>query len=229
MLLQSPRHRFNAVLVEIRAATPPAGGFELELYTAMTNKAAPRTDTTYAYDLFADDDHRPVLDAFLLSGATLDVITAVLFIPIPVLQIYEYLFFDRTSFRNRLEKISYASTYVGSAFAKELLKTGIMVGVDYLIWTYGGKEDVDTRLVVRHTMVDAYYRGMAHKGNSLTSGVSKESQKWWGTAIKNAEILEKMDPRTTKQAIEELRIALETTDETTPVEQSPVSLEDILH
>ena len=103
MLLQSPRHRFNAVLVEIRAATPPAGGFELELYTAMTNKAAPRTDTTYAYDLFADDDHRPVLDAFLLSGATLDVITAVLFIPIPVLQIYEYLFFDRTSFRNRLE------------------------------------------------------------------------------------------------------------------------------
>jgi len=226
----SPRHRFESVLAAVKTSTPPPpGDLEAALHGLIKRNGPPDPWAEYAYDLYLDVQHRSVLDAFILAGAELDVVSKVLGIPVLVLMAYEYLFFDMATFRNRLEKITYASNYDGDAYAAELLKTGIMVGADYLIWTYGGKDTVDTRAVVRHTMIDAFYRGMSHKGNSLTSAVSKESQKWWATAIRNAEILEKMDPQATKQAYEELRIALEGVDETVSVEKSPVPVDDIMH
>jgi len=226
----SPRHRFESVLASVKTATPPPpGDFELALHGLITRTGTPDPLVEYAYDLYLDTQHRAVLDAFVLSGADRAVMSSVLGIPALVILAYEYLFFDVTAFRNRLEKISYASNYDGDAYAGELLKTGIMVGAEYLIWTYGGQQSVDTRVVVRRTMIDAFYRGMSHRGNSLTSSVAKESQKWWATAIRNAEILEKMDPQATKQAYEELRIALEGVDETISVEKSPVLLDDIFH
>lgn len=226
----SPRHRFEAVLAAVKTASPPPEGeVEKALHAYITRTGTPSSTVEYAYDLFLNKQHRAVLDAFILADADRTVVSKVLSIPPSVLMAYQYLFFDVETFRNRLEKISYASTYDGDAYAAELLRTGVMVGPEYLVWTYGGREAIDTRQVVRHTMIDAYFRGMSHKGNNLTSGIAKEAQKWWATAIRNAEILEKMDPQASKQAYEELRIALEGVDETTPADKAPVPLEDILH
>lgn len=230
MIRVSPRHRFESVLQAVKTSSPaPAGELEAALYGLMTKTGAVDPWAEYAYDLYLNTQHRAVVDAFILAGANREAVSKALHIPVLVLLAYEYLFFDTSTFRNRLEKITYASNYQGDPFAAELLKTGVMVGPDYLLWTYGGADNIETRTIVRHTMIDSFFRGMSHKGNSLTSGVAKESQKWWATAIKNAEILEKMDPQATKQAYEELRIALEGADETIPVEKAPVSLEDILH
>lgn len=228
----SPRHRFEAVRNAVNSPPAPTGDLEEALFLIISGnpqKAHVNQTVEYAYDLYLNSSHRCVLDAFILAEADRPTVSKILSIPLSVLMAYEYLFFDTTTLRNRLEKISYASNYDGDAYATELLKTGIMVGPQYLIWTYGGREEIDTRVIVRHTMVDAFYRGMSHKGNNLTSGVARESQKWWATAIRNAEILEKMDPQASKQAYEELRIALEGIDETTPTDKSPVPLEDILH
>lgn len=225
----APRHRYDAVVTAVKARTPPAGGRELALYQVITRQPSPDPVAAYAYDLFQDAQHRAILDAFILAEAGLGTTSRVLNIPSDVLEFYVDMFFDTSVFRNRLEKISYASNYEGDAWASELLRTGVMVGADYLVWTYGGQDKLDTRAVVRHTMIDAFFRGMSHKGNSLTSGVAKEAQKWWATAIKNAEILEKMDPQAAKQAYEELRIALQGTDTTIPAEKAPVPLDDILH
>lgn len=225
----SPQHRLESVRVAVKQATPPENPVERSLYCVLMGEAGADPDVVYAYELFNNEEHRAILNAFFLSGAPPDVTSRVLGIPVRVLAAYQFLFFDVDTFRNRLEKISYAAECDASAYAKELLRTGVMVGAEYLIWTYGGRGEVDTRQVVRHTMVDSFFRGMAHKGNSLTSGVTKESQKWWATAIRNAEILERIDPRATKQAYEELRIALDGADDTVSVEKAPVPLEDILH
>jgi hypothetical protein len=226
----APRHRFEEILAAARdKTTPPVDELELALYGMISGTGTTDKWAEYAYSLYLNIQHRSVLDAFFLAGADTATISRVLAIPEIVLVAYEYLFFDVSTFRNRLERISYASNFEGDPFAAELLKTGVMVGVDYLVWTYGGAAQIDTRVVVRHTMTDSYFRGMAHKGNSLTSSVSKEAQKWWTTAVRNAEILEKMDPQASKQAYEELKIALEGVDGTTSVEKSPVPVEDILH
>jgi hypothetical protein len=48
-------------------------------------------------------------------------------------------------------------------------------------------------------------------------------------AIRNAELLEKIDPRATRAAYDELRIALEAKDDTLAPSAAPVPLDQVLH
>jgi len=186
-------------------------------------------EVAYAWDLFSDDDHRAAMDAFLLGKAPADLISRILDIPVAVVSAYSYLFMDVAALRNRLELLSYAAAYDGPASAKDLIRATVTVGLEYLLWTHGVAPDLDARTVVRRTMVDAFYRGMAHRGNSLSSNVAKEAHKWWSTAIRNAELLERLDPRATRAAYDELRIALEGHDETLPPDAAPVPVSDLMH
>lgn len=224
----APDHRFSAVRYLKAAPADPvdASGYEL-FQKGQTSDPV----TQYAYELHDNSEHRAILDAFLLSMLDVSRISVVLGIPEDVLARYMYFFLDLDAFRNKLELISYASTYEGSSYGRELVRAAVTVGPSYLLWAFGDStlDDLDTRFVIRSTMRDAYFRGLAHKGNALTTDVAKESQKWWLTAIKNAELLERIDPHTAKDAAKELQIALESHDETLKPEQSPVPLEDILH
>jgi hypothetical protein len=184
----------------------------------------------YAYDIFRNPAHRAALDAFVLADATPETVQAVVGVAAEVVKKYAYLFMDLGVFRNRLEMLTWASEYDGDAYGKELCRAALTIGIDYLLWAFGkGDADLDARMVVRRTMVDSFYRGLAHRGNGLTAGVTKEAYKWWATAVRNAEILEKIDPRVSKHAAEELKIALESRDDTLKPEDSPVALHEILH
>jgi hypothetical protein len=188
------------------------------------------SDVVYAYDLYKDTTHRAVLDAFVLSRMPLEHASRALEVPMSVLEAYCYLFMNLKAFRNKLELISYSMEYGGSDYGRELVRTAVSIGPDYLLWSFGDKgTQIDTRHIVKRTMMDSFFRSMAHKGNSLTSGVAKEAKSWMATAVKNAELLEKLEPQTAKNAVDELRIALETRDDTLPAEQAPVALNEILH
>ena len=227
----TPDHRYRAARAAIDTVVyERTGELEIALHALLRGTKHVIMDVEYAYDLFSKPDHRGVLDAFILAQANFDQTSKALRIPVTVLRAYEHLFMDTSVFRNKLEALSYAQDYVGSAYCKELMKTAVTVGPLYLLWAFGNSDDlVDTRHVVRHTMLDSFFRGMAHKGNALTSAIAKEAQKWMQTAIKNAEILERIDPRTTKEASEELRLALAVRDTTLAAVNSPVPVEDILH
>lgn len=209
-------------------SSPPADMVMASLYMLLTGAQA-TPDVSYAWDLFREDEHRAQLDAFLLARAPLDLIARVLGIPLPVLEAYSYLFLDMGALRNRLEVLSYAAAYDGPASAKDLIKTALSIGLEYLLWMHGVAPDLDPRTVVRRTMVDAFYRGMAHKGNSLATNITKEAHKWWGMAIRNAELLEKLDPKATQDAYESLRIALESKDDTIPANNAPVPVSEMMH
>lgn len=226
-----PQHRYYTVKDSLGQAVPPFDSeLMLSLRAVLQHKPATVPEAEYAYDIYRVASHRAALDAFTLSKTPLDITATALEIPEAVLSAYRTLFMDTSVFRNKLELMTYAAEYEGDEYGCELVRTGVSVGSEYLLWAYGAQSaEIDTRHVVRRTMLDSFFRGMAHKGNSLTSNVAKESQKWWSTAIRNAEILEKMDPRTQQSAFEELRIALEGRDDTLRTEQSPVPVEDILH
>lgn len=225
----SPTHRYMTVRdLVANQSPPPADMVMASLYMLLTG--APSTpDVSYAWDLFQESDHRAQLDAFLLAKAPLDLVSRVLGIPLPVMEAYSYLFLDMGALRNRLEVLSYAAAYDGPASAKELIKTALTIGLEYLLWTHGVSPELEPRTVVRRTMVDAFYRGMAHKGNSLATNITKEAHRWWSLAIRNAEILEKLDPRATRDAYESLRIALESRDDTVPAALAPVPVSDMMH
>lgn len=229
-MTKRPNHRYHAVKRAIKATTPPVDPEELALYNVILQKTTDRTDVSDAYDLYLETEHQAAVEAFLLAGATPSIIHNTLQIPVPVVEAYVKLFFDTIVFRNKLEALAYASNFEGSAHAAEVLRAAVTVGLEYLLWVYGSAEvQVDARQVIRQTMAESYYRGMAHRGNSLTSGVSKEAHRWWATAVKNAELLERIDPRAEKQAFEEIRIQLEKVDDTYSADAAPVDVSEILH
>ena len=226
-----PRHRYLAVLAAANEALPaPEDPLEAALYALASSGSCPDPNVSYAYDLYALENHRAAMDAFLLSKVPPELIAGALEIPPLVIAAYRHLFMDTDVFRNRLELVTYAADYEGNAYAKELVRTAVLIGCDYLLWAFGKPDPaLDNRAVVRRTMVDAFFRGMAHKGNPITSATVKEAQKWWANAIRNAQILEDIDPRTAKSALEDLRLALGQMDETLSTDEAPVPVEDILH
>jgi len=229
--MRTPSARFDEVKQAVKAGIPPADPRALALYSHLRKDPAALPEVVEAYDLYRNDTHRVAMDGFILAGATAPLIERVLGVKQPVAEAYMYLFTDVTAFRNKLELLSYATNYgTGDAHGREIIRAAVNVGIDYLLWVYGRPDiQVDARHVIRHTMAEAYYRGMAHRGNSVTSDIAREAHRWWGTAVKNAELLEKIDPRAEKQAFEEIRIQLEKVDDTYTVETAPVDPSDILH
>lgn len=235
----SPRHRHDEIyrawqaqasLPEKFAGHPVAESlFNIFLRSRKTQE--PDEVTVHAYELFTDLRHRGYMDAFLLAGGDADTIQRVFDVPMEVTEAYEYAFFDKSVFRNRMEKLSFAANYEEAnstdRWGGELVRSGLTTGLDYLIWTFGGATvmDLDVRHSIRTAMVDAFYKSRLHLGNAVTSEVSKEAQKWLNVATKNAELLEKLDPKVAAQAHEALRVALTQSDDTVVEEVKP---DDIL-
>lgn len=227
----SPNHRF--LLAQEAFASKlnrPTDTRMLELLECLEGTRSSGL-VSYAYDLYSNLEHRVVLDAFLLSHCPQDMIQKTLNIPVDVIETYVYLFMDLDVFRNKLEILSFAKEYPGGPYAKEMMRTAVTVGYEYLLWAYGNPDEdvVDPRFIVRKTMIDAFFRGQAHKGNALTSAMTKEAKAWMNMSVSQAALLEKIDPRTAKAAVNELKIAIEGNDSTVSADNAPVPVEDILH
>lgn len=228
--MRKPNARYTNVLAALKQQRRPSDRFEAELYDVMSSGQSHDSAVRDAYDIYNVIEHRTALDAFCIVDASPQVIQSVLQVPASVVEAYRHLFFDTSAFRNRLERFSYAREYPADLYGKELMRSAVTAGLDYLMWAYGaGDTQVDSRAVIRQTMAEAYYRGMAHRGQSIGSVNAKEAHKWWSTAVRNAELLEKVDPRAEKQALEEIRIALDKYDDTLTATSSPVPVNEILH
>jgi hypothetical protein len=226
-----PDHRFRLAQAAVKQqAAGPEDPETAALVELLAGRPCPLPNVAYAYDLFRVDEHRPILDAFLLTRSAPVDISGVLEIDHEVIGTYSRLFMDVAVFRNRLEIISFASEYEASPYGKEIVKAAVQAGPEYLYWAYGKPNATyDPREIIRRTMIDSFFRGMAHKGNALTTQTAKEAHKWWATAVKNAELSERLNPSTTKLAAEELRIALAQRDDTVQPEAFEVPLSEILH
>ena len=220
--MRNPRHRYEVARAAINSGTSSEySSLEQCLTGAACNDAA----VAYAYDLFKTTEHRTILDAFLLAKVLPQLAATALQIPVEVIETYALLFMDVNVFRNALELRSYAIGY-----SDDTVRAAVFTGQEYLLWMFNVKsEHLEPRYIIRNTMIDAYMRGHAHRGNGVTSQVAKAAQTWMNIAIRNAELLEKLDPQTAKAAGEELRIALEPKDDTFSTETSPVPVENILH
>ena len=230
MKVKSPRHRYEVTEQAVKQRLEvPVQPKMAALYELLSGSPCTDPEVEYAHDLYTVVRHRETLDAFLLARTPVEKIVSCLEIDFGVITTYANLFMDTAVFRNRLELMTYVQDYDGSDEGKELASAGVRVGHTYLLWALGDSEEVDPRVVVRRTMADAYFRGMAHKGNSLTSLVAKEALRWSTTAIRNAQVIEQLDPRGSKEGFEELRLTLVGVDDTRPALAAPVPVSEILH
>ena len=228
--MRQPNHRaLEAEAIVAQMAPASSDAMVVALTLLLGGAPCPVADVEYARDLWEEKEHRAALDAFLLARVALPQIAEVLEISIDTVAAYAHLYMDVTVFRNKLERRSYAMRYGDDKYASELVRTAVVAGAEYLLWTFDEKHDtLEPATVVRRAMVDGYFRGLAHRGNGITTDVTREAHRWMQFGVSNAQSLEKLDPRTARSAHEELSIAIKGRELTISVGAGPVAPEDVL-
>lgn len=226
MRTRNPDHRYRAVC---RAAEEPAHGLEAALWKIRRGEEIVGV-VKWAHEIYASVFEREVMQAWILSRASDDVIQRWLRIPPEVTQAYRYLFFDADIFRDELDILSWVHEYeqerLGSDLGVQLLQIAVMEGVDKLTFLYGrGEAEMDPDKVQYVAMTEAYHRGRAHRGASVSSKEAQAAHSFMNTAAKIAQGLGKKGA----PDLGGLRLKLKFNDQTEPVADAAERGEMILH
>jgi hypothetical protein len=225
MRTRNPDARLRAIQAAQQA---PTHTLERALWEFLRGEGTDET-VAYAREIYSNTREREVLQAWFIARATNEEITRYLRVPVVVLDAYRHLFFDVTIFRDELDIMSWVREYEeneqGSELGVDLLQMAFKSGVDALAWLYGrGELVLDPMKVQQQIMTDAFMRGRAHSGNSLSSKEVAAAHGLYKTA--NA-IAEKLAKKSTGAGFDDLLIKLRHRDLTAPVEEIPK--DDLLH
>jgi hypothetical protein len=226
-----PHHRIIAAKKAIQAGEEPEDAKVRDIILVFTKHKDAKPELTYAIDVFLEPYQRTVMDALLLGRGSIEDIHEGTEIPHNVIAAYSDYLFDQTVFRNNLDRITWVQDnekYLDQR-QLQLLQSALTVGAQYLIWMITGRGKFSPAEVLRHTMNDAMFRGMAHRNAPLDSPVAKEALQWIRIAHNLAKSLHQIDPEDAKEAEKQLRMALTYEDTTVNAQTSGLSPEDILH
>jgi hypothetical protein len=186
----------------------------------------------YAWRKYEDSISRIILNSFLLCNATYDAIRRATGVPMEVIDIYATHLFDTSIFDDFLDRIRYITAIAAHASTEEVayLQAAMQNGPDGIVWMISGKTDMAPKDVLYNLMMDGYQRSRAHRNASLNSELTRQALRWGEFAKACAIASHKIDPREAADALEELRLALTSRDDTisehTPGAPRP---EEILH
>jgi hypothetical protein len=189
-------------------------------------------DLAYAWSKYQGSLTRTILNAFLLAGATYDIIREATGIPMPVLQEYQKHFFDVNVFRDKMDRIEFVEQECQHIAPQEsqFLRAAIQSGPDYVVWLLNGRPKCAPREVIEHHMMEGYFRSQAHRGTEITSEVARQAHRWGQTSHRAAADLQRLDPRDDEDALAELHLRLKYDDDTVTQETEGVPAPDkILH
>ncbi len=137
-------------------------------------------------------------------------------IPLEVIDVYSYFFFDLKVFKYRIYKYEYARNYENPKLPDaKLYKSWAMgAGIKFFKWHLkkpGGFEVVPREVLV-DLVGDTFFRAKEHLNESITSSVTKESLKWVKQATESIAMLHRVEDSKQNNSAEELtkfKIALE--------------------
>ena len=232
-----PDQRWRRLQYALSKRNPATLLDDLWLYGVYEVAAEEKFDESiiYAIDLGNSEYHRDCIMAFLFSRASLDEISKCLEIPFDILDVFEKLFFDRSSIRNKLDHILYAREYqknIAQEEGKWLIDTGLSSGPIVLQdrFLLGHEElTIDPRSVSRKMINTAYTIGMVARGNSLTSEVSKQALKWFDSVTKLLAAHEKLRMEEIDENIDDAVIAIKQHQLTHTLEELKLLPENIVH
>ena len=225
----TPNHRAEALAEK---GAKPKGLVEENYCKLLEGKPAPE-EVVYASDIYENTYKCEVVEAFLLAGASAELIFTTLRVPTAVTEIYSQLFFDKAVFKDELDIEAYAQTYPEDTpelkWGKELKIAAITLGVDYLVYRFGrGDKEVDMTGSLKSIILNSFMLAKATKLNPLDSNVSREARQWAATTIKALETYVKVKPAV-ENTDNEFTIALENIERSTNEAKSGISKDDIVH
>lgn len=227
-----PDRKWRKILHALEEKKPPSDPTLQHIYGVMCGTIE---DTTVisAIGLIQEPMVRDRLVAYFLSGATLREISASLWIATNILEVFEDLYINKREFGHKLEIHLFAKEYVKNSESddcEEWIRLGLEVGPSALIFKHlHGHEDlpVDSRMITREIIQQAFHLGSLARANSVTSATSKEAFKWLGAAAKIATTYDKlgMDDGSEDEAI----AAIEERKMTSTPDEAQLLPDKILH
>lgn len=229
--MPDPHHRIHAAQKALKSGKEITDTKLRDIVDALTNAKKAKPALVYALSKFLVPYERTVMDALFLGGASTDEIFEATEIPMEAIHAYNDYIFDRTVFRDRLERVSWVKSMCELIKPSEaqILMTVMAVGVRYLVWYLTGRGKCTPAEVLRFSMNDAFMRSMAHRMLPLDSDAAKEAHNWARTAERLAKTVHQVDPQETEEAKKELFIALNHRDKTGNAETTGIPPDKILH
>lgn len=220
-----PDHRLVAVRTAAKNGHAPAEPRELELCKLLKGEKVGAA-VTRAHDIHTHTYKREVMESFILVGVSFENIFTVLKIPEKVTKTYMHLFFDPEAFEDELDRLEYAYSYNRNDYGAKLKRFSVDFGKNSLMIRMSrGESTISPTLVQNEIRATAYMIAQRAKTNPVDSDIAKEALNWAKLALKASSDVE--EERTVSN-IEELRMELDATDETTNEEKSGIKSDDIL-
>lgn len=228
MKTRTPNSRYLEVKAAVDAKEAcPVGKLEQALYLLLQGNGTDEL-VARAYDVYTHEFKREVLESFLLVGTTPAEICAIIRVPEAVSEAYSYLFFDASIFTDDLDVINYAYTYRTSKFGRELKRFAVDLGRECLkIRISRGAYNINAGVTQQGIRSTAFLMSQLVRVNQVDSGLANAALRWAQVGLRATE--EGEGNKEADAVLEQLRMALETREETTNLEQSGIPPEDILH
>jgi hypothetical protein len=226
-----PHHRLIAAQKAVKNGQKSKDPKVTAIIAAFTKSKSAKPELVYAVKKFIDPYQRAVMDALCLGRASIEDIHEATEIPHAVITAYQEYIFDQDVFDDGLDRVAWVRAQQDYIAQDELqlLQCVLTVGVKYLTWLLTGRGKFSPAQVLRHSMNDAMFRGMAHRGAPVNSDVAKEAHQWIRTAERLAKTLHAIDPEDQQEAEKQLRIALSYDDTTGNEETTGIAPDKILH
>jgi len=172
-----PHHRLIAAQKAVKNGVKSKDPKVTAIIAAFTQSKSAKKELVYALKKFLDPYQRAVMDALCLGRASVEEIHEATEIPHDVIVTYQEYFFDQNVFDDGLDRVAWVRAqqeYI-APHELQLLQCVLTVGVKYLTWLLTGRGKFSPAQVLRHSMNDAMFRGMAHRGAPVDSTVAKEA------------------------------------------------------
>lgn len=233
-----PDHRASRIigLAEKQADFDGDNPIERDFFYLVKKGEATLPEVRAAADIYQEPEFRHPFNALLIGRAPDSLIVDALKCDPLVLSPYRHLFFDATVFRHTpaifryIRELPLDDNDDTERVWREYYMVAAAQGPEYLAnrFRVGERPDADPRKVIKTVVTDTYDRFLAHRGKQLNTEVAKEALKWGNAAVSAAVTLIEKGGDTKKNAVEELRVALQTNDLTKTPEQAGVDPAEVL-
>jgi len=200
-----------------------------EYHKYRRGKECSKEDYSIAFDAYNDPLQKEIIEALLFGDADFEDVFSAFGLSTRSLDVYEEMFFDRTKFRNKLDKLSYLDNYP-EKFGKEIKMRALNLGPEFIYYTYANivpKSPKQRALVQRMFMASAY-KAMAMNYNSMNSKVTKNAIDHAKLMLKAFDSLQKFSEEELSDEVDILKVLTEDESKDSLDKTSMVAASDII-
>jgi hypothetical protein len=223
----------NTVIYDFQKGRKPSEEYTeamTQYYTYVSQGTCSDAEVYTAFHIYGDKLQKEIIEALLFGDADFGDIEEAFGVSAKTLNVYEELFFDRTKFKNKLDKLSYVESYKDK-LGRELKLRALNLGPEFVLYTYANivpKTSQQRTLVQRMFMASAY-KAMSINYNTLDSKVTKNAVDHAKLMLKAWEALQKFSEEDVSDDMDLIKIATKEVKDASPnINDTLINKSDII-